>query len=38
MSEYPESEAMPEEETETPVPAAESDAEEPSEGSQEWDD
>ncbi len=29
---------MPEEETETPVPAAESDAEEPSEGSQEWDD
>lgn len=38
MSEYPETEAMPEEETETPMPAAESNAKEPAEGADDWDD
>ena len=38
MSEYPETEAMPEEEIETPTPAAESDAEEPAGGADDWDD
>jgi hypothetical protein len=38
VSEYPETEVMQEEEVETPMPAAESDAEEPAEGADEWDD
>ena len=38
MSEYPETEAMEEEEIQTPMPAAGSDAEEPAEDADEWDD
>jgi len=38
VSEYPETEAMPEEEIETPTPAAESDPEERAEGADDWDD